>query len=745
MGKQAQHFYEFGPFRIDTINRVLLRDGEIVPLKRKVFETLAILVEHNGEVLDKDELMNRLWPDSFVEESNLTQNVYLLRRALGEGPRDHHYIATIPGRGYRFSADIRELGGEGTEMVIETHTLSRVIFTEEGSNAQKIVPMAGESRTGAEQTRGTRTWPAIVAALERQKIAAAVALSVLILTIAISIFFKSNHKNTAHPSLLPPVVVPFTSYPGSESEPAFSPDGHQIAFVWDGDKEGNFDIYVKLLDVGKPLRLTTDPAMDHGPVWSPDGRYIAFLRRQTIGSETAILIPALGGQERKLGHVADGIDWSPDGQSLLISDKISPGEPESLYLLSLETGERRKLTSPPSGSFGDTHGVFSPDGKTIAFSRQISGGVEELYVAPLAGGETRQLTSDNRRIYSLHWARNGREIVFSSDRAGSFYLWSVSADGGAPERVGAVEGKAFDFAIAPQGSLLAYTQIYADANIWSVEATVPASTNKSAPTELISSSREEASPAFSPDGSRIAFASDRSGSQEVWICDSDGSNPLQLTSFGGPLTGSPHYSHDGKWIAFDSRPAGQADIFVIGAEGGKPRRLTTEDSTDVVPSWSRDDRWIYFSSNRSGNRQIWKIPFEGGPAVQVTKQGGFEAFESSDGKFLYYTKDRDIPGIWRMPVAGGEETLLPELLGVRTYRYWALADSGIYFVPETKKPRSPINFFSFATGTVAQVATIEKPLLYGPSGLGVSPDGRSILYTQVDRTASDVMLVKNFR
>src|SRR5262249_21656862 len=185
MGKQAQHFYEFGPFRIDTINRVLLREGEIVPLKRKVFETLAILVEHNGQVLDKDELMNRLWPDSFVEESNLTQNVYLLRRALGEGPGDHHYIATIPGRGYRFSADIRELGGEGTEVVIETHTLSRVVFTQEDSNSQKIVPKAGESRAGPEQTRGSRSGKVIVAALERHKVAAAVSLSVLVLTSAI--------------------------------------------------------------------------------------------------------------------------------------------------------------------------------------------------------------------------------------------------------------------------------------------------------------------------------------------------------------------------------------------------------------------------------------------------------------------------------------------------------------------------------------------------------------------------------
>src|SRR5262249_19697398 len=294
--------------------------------------------------------MSKLWPDSYVEESNLTQNVYMLRRALGEGSHEHRYIVTIPGRGYRFNAEIRESSEGGAEMMIETRTLSRVIIPPEQSNRQEMVTRSMQAGAQSIQLSSARSGRAAVVrgAVERHKAEVSVAVGVVILATAGAIFLHSSRKKAAKPSLLPPVVVPFTSYPGSESEPAFSPDGRQIAFVWDGGTERNFDIYVKLLDVGKPLRLTTDPALDHGPVWSPDGRFIAFMRRQSIGTETVILIPALGGPERRVAQVADGLDWSPDGQYLLVADKSSPGEPNSISLLSIETGERRKLTEPQS-------------------------------------------------------------------------------------------------------------------------------------------------------------------------------------------------------------------------------------------------------------------------------------------------------------------------------------------------------------------------------------------------------------
>jgi Tol biopolymer transport system component len=220
---------------------------------------------------------------------------------------------------------------------------------------------------------------------------------------------------------------------------------------------------------------------------------------------------------------------------------------------------------------------------------------------------------------------------------------------------------------------------------------------------------------------------------------------VQLTFFDGTVSGTPRWSPDGQQIAFDSRPAGNADIYVMSAEGGKPRPVTLEPSHEVLASWSRDGRWLYFCSNRSGGYQIWKVPAAGGQPIQVTKHGGFESFESPDGQLLYYTKGRGPEGIWQIPVAGGEERQVPELIDAAYWRYWAMQDKGIYFVAPVASARPAIKFFSFATHRVTQLGVLERDPLQGPAGLTISPDGRWLLYAQVDQSVSDLNLVENFR
>jgi Tol biopolymer transport system component len=231
------------------------------------------------------------------------------------------------------------------------------------------------------------------------------------------------------------------------------------------------------------------------------------------------------------------------------------------------------------------------------------------------------------------------------------------------------------------------------------------------------------------------------------VCDADGTNPVQLTNFGGPLTGSPRWSPDGRWIVFDTRVEGNPDIFVITADGGKPRRLTTEASEDIVPSWSRDSRFIYFSSTRTGSLQVWKVPVEGGDARQLTKQGGFEGYESGDGKYFYYMKGRNlsVPGIWRVPAEGGEEALFFDQHRAGLWRSWAVTEQGIYYVTGDSPKRTMIEYYNFANGKISQIATPEKEILTGSLGLTISPDGKWLLYTQADQRGMDIMLADNFR
>jgi len=229
----------------------------------------------------------------------------------------------------------------------------------------------------------------------------------------------------------------------------------------------------------------------------------------------------------------------------------------------------------------------------------------------------------------------------------------------------------------------------------------------------------------------------------IWILCDLWSKHLETRLFpsGYFFTGA-FMSPDSQQIAFDLEAGGHFEIYVVNAEGGRPVPLMAGATNNVTPSWSRDGRWIYFASDRTGDWQTWKIPSAGGQAVQVTKRGGFAAFESFDGKTLYYAKGQSVAGLWEVPVAGGGEKPTLEQLGASLWGYWAPTAEGIYFYDA---PAKAIEFFSFNTRKVARVAKPEKPPLFYSPGFAVSPDGRSILFAQQDQAESHIMLVENFR
>ena len=207
------------------------------------------------------------------------------------------------------------------------------------------------------------------------------------------------------------------------------------------------------------------------------------------------------------------------------------------------------------------------------------------------------------------------------------------------------------------------------------------------------------------------------------------------------MVGTPRWSPDGRRIAFD----GQWGIHVIDVDGGPSRRVASDTPDGVVPSWSRDGQWIYFASTRTGRSEVWKVPAAGGQAVQITKRGGFAAFESQDGKSLYYAKGIDVDGLWSVAVNGGEEAPVLDFPKASFWGYWALVETGIYFVNTEARPQPALQFLSFAERRVVHVATLDRKPVPFVSGIAVSPDGRWILYTQEDHRSSDIMLVENFR
>jgi Tol biopolymer transport system component len=558
------------------------------------------------------------------------------------------------------------------------------------------------------------------------------AMAVLILLVSGILWLRRPQRASEGATQL----LPFASLPGVKSSPAFSPDGNAIAFSWDGGSQGHSSIYVKLIGAGTPLQLTKGSGADSYPAWSPDGRYIAFVRDAPEGS-AYYLVPSLGGAERKLcpSHELGGPDWSPDGKFLAVADRTSREGPLSLLLISVESGEQRAL---PIGADKWLAGpAFSPDGRSIAFAAGPEFLATDVFVMPAEGGDAKRLTFDRLSLGGLAWAPDGRDIIFSSGRAGGINrLWRVAASGGPPELVSGAGEDAQGPAVARKGSRLAYVHMKVDTNIWRVPG--PASTSRNGtPVNLISSTREDVQPQYSPDGKRITFSSDRSGTYEIYVSGGDGSNPIQLTSLRSDA-GTPRWSPDGQWIAFDSRAKGQPDIYVISAQGGEPRGLTSGPSASFVPSWSRDGRWVYFTSNRSGSERLWKVPAQGGEAVQVTQRGGWDAHESPDGASLYYSRGS---AVWRMPRGGGEEALVADHTN---WGQWASWDRGLCFIDEAAKEGPTVSCADLSGHQLKRLATLEKgPSFSGAPGFDVSHDGQWIAFRRVDSYDNDIMLLEN--
>jgi Tol biopolymer transport system component/DNA-binding winged helix-turn-helix (wHTH) protein len=709
-GRQSP-FVRFGPFEANLAARELHKDGVRLKLQDQPFRLLEALLEKPGEVVTREELQQRIWgEDTYVDfDKSLSAAVNKVRQALGDSRTRPRYIETIPKVGYRF---IGEIGSE--------------------------ISPASEQPPEREPHRG----PSFVWAAGLALLAALAWLGFLA--------WNGSSGGSSDPTIAS-LPVQLTSYPGEERQPAFSPDGNQVVFTRREQGRQDYDIWVKFIGEEKALQLTSSPADEMSPAWSPNGSQIAFLRHKPGGLADVVLISPHGDAERTLREIhsrapytMSTLDWSPDGSRLLTSQRFDSGGETGLFAIAVDSSVMERLLDlnvrTPS---------YSPDGETIAFLLGTS--QPELALMPSKGGQVHKLG------YSI---RNpGRSpIPWTADGLGLIEVQPLSIyplSGGAPVPLPAVGGSAIEPAVSTAAGRLTYSaSTFLNTTIWLLNVQAPGTL----PREFAPTSLGNSNPQFSHDGRQVVFTSSRSGELAIWVANVDGTNLRRLTDI--PVGGSPRWSPNASEVVFDGPNEGEAEIYAVASFGGTPHRITNNPKNDSVPSYSSDGRWIYFAANRSGEWQTWRVSVEGeerrpDSVRQMTQGGGYAAFESSDGRYLYYAKKRLLGAVgernslWRIPVEGGAEEVVIEGL-YSGYSSWALAGDSVFFLNPQDQSEDPdtsswaIYKIDLKTHKQISIAPIEGRPWGGPS-FDVSHDERWIPYSTIDPPESDLMLVEGFQ
>ncbi len=722
-GSVRRMYARFDCFQVDLSSSELFRSGVRVPIQEKPLQVLRLLLEAEGSVVTREQLRSALWPeDTFVDfEHGVNTAVKKLRRALEDSAESPRFVETLPKVGYRFIFQVQwVVDGSGNNAPPNVVSISQPRPT--------IVPSAAASENALQNT-GSR-WRLAY-------------LGIGLLLLVVIGGYLLRHRPQIQPEKL--TVVPFTTFPGFEIAPSFSPDGNEIVFSWFGyEKEFQFDLYIKQVGQEHVVQLTHHPAVFLVSSWSPDGRFIAFMRQAEPDGSGIYLISPLGGAERKVASITSygsweplGVSWSPDGKWLAFSkvnSKRANASPAhfSIHQVNVETGEERVVPDPSDDCANTWQAAFSPDGKYLASVCVLTDGVAKLYLQTPDGKQARELEDarSSEGFSGVAWTGDSGSLLYCSDK----HLWRVAVAGGKPEKLLFAQDVE-SVAVASHGNRLAFAQVHHPGKVF--QLALANQTKLTAPaTRLISSTLGDAGAHISPDGKHIAFQSWRSGNPELWVCDRDASNPVQLTSFGGPSIGEPRWSPDSRQIVFDLRPSsGKAEVYLMNLEGGPPTKFFTGTTAAASPFWSADGHWIYFDSDRP--HAIWKAPVKGGTPIRLTEEGQDRNTpqEASDGTRVYFYKDEHL---WSVSANGGDERPFP---GVPVNVSWMPGLRGAYFVDGSPR-HFALHYFDTATQHAHKIA--DFPYLFVMWGSSLAPDGQSILFTGIEHSEGDIMLVEGF-
>ena len=633
--------FSIGEWTVFPERNQLHRGSRVRRLEPKVMQVLLRLVTAGGATVSRQELLDEVWGDVVVVDRVINRSIWELRRVLGDDPRAPRYVETIPKQGYRLVAGVRPV-------------LPEAAGRTERFRRGMVLALLTAAGLAALTIRHLSTDPA-----------------------------GSDGLSVAE-------VRPMTSAPGWEYDARLSPDGTLVAYAAATAGTGSWDLYVRNRKTGEIAQLTSELGAEGHPAWAPDGRRLAYYRYRRTGTELFVRVlgkpmaeePGEGPMERSQGSVAADypeLDWSPDGRAIAFRQRLAIEGPFAIHARAVDDSLVRRITRPPTGWRGDGHPRYSPDGRWLAFVRSRVEGAEDLYLVALVGGREHRLTTDAAPILGLDWA-GGDRLIFASRRSGVAEVWSLdlalpdSADdtveAGSVRPLGLSGWRPGGPSWGAGG--FAFVSWAGDVNLWRIAG-------GEAPARWVASTHWDLHPAISPDGTRIAFSSTRSGHYEIWMGgDQANGDARRLTRFEGPFTGTPRWSPDGDRLVFDSRPEGHADLFEIDPATGAQRRLTDHPADDLWGTWGLSGE-LYFASNRTGEWQIW-VRDAGGAERQLTTAGGSAPQVGPEGRCLYHLRPlrREL---WHTPIGDGcTSGLVVEDLGEAEAGSWQSTTRGVIVI-----------------------------------------------------------------
>ncbi len=660
-------------------------------------QVLMHLAERAGQVISRNELLAGVWGETFVQEEALTQAVSQLRRTLDDDPRSPTIIQTIPKQGYRLIAEVT-IGTPGDSATPATDRQTETTTT-----------TTGPGRSGVR-----RLLPFIA--------------GVLIAVIAYVAVMRQG-KQTPDAFILD--ELPLTTLPGDEIYPALSPDGTLVVFGWLAEDAAGAKLYLKHIGSEDVTPLTNEPGVESTPCWSPDGERIAFSRRGPDGRRVCV-VAAMGGAVQELGPLhafLGGIDWAPDGQTIVYSGKDKREAPMRLMSLRVADGRVDTLTTPGQTDRGDMFPRFSPDGKQLAYVHGDRGASRDVHVMPASGGPAVRLTSGFFSCGGMAWAADGQSLLLSATMRGPYEMWRVALDDQPPTLLATRGHRSLGPSCARQSDAMVFVERHIDTDIRLLH--FAGSTESRT---VAASTRIDGSPRFSPDGSTVLFISERSGSSELWLSDLENGSVRQLTTAVGDALRKPRWSPDGRRVAVNAARDGLLQVVVIDVSSGLQRQVTPGDGHYRLGHWSTDGQWVFYSREEGPDWQISKVRLDGTGAVDQPFAGCLSIHEQADGGLLYFKETAD--GLFRRH-EGGDEEILVGPSDLHDTLNLEVTDEGYWFI-RWDASQWYLAFYDFVTGTTENRAQLPGVLV---GQFNLATDGQSLLYTVVTRSDSDLRIV----